>query len=174
LRNALTVGLRPASAADLPALMDLFCDARAWHAAKGVDVWSSFDPALIARDVAQRRIHVAHYEGTVCGTVTLLDSDPLVWGGDDKEALYVHRLATARSLAGKGIGAQILRWAAEFARARGKRFLRLETWDGNRGMRRYYEQQGFRHVEDRYFPLDSPLPDDYRGTHKSLYELELI
>ena len=173
MRTTLTVSLRPACAADLPALMALFRDARAWHVAKGVDVWSTFDPALIARDVAQRRIHVAHCEGAVCGTVTLLDSDPLVWGAEDKDALYVHRFATARSLAGKGIGAQILRWATEFARARGKRFLRLETWDGNPGMRRYYEQHGFRHVQDRYFPLDSPLPADYRGTHKSLYELGL-
>ena len=39
--------------------------------------------------------------------------------------------------------------------------------------RDYYERQGFRHVRDQYFAPDSPLPADYRGTHKSLYQLEL-
>jgi len=52
----------------------------------------------------------------------------------------------------------LLRWTQDVARQSGKRWLRLDTWDGNRKMRDYYERQGFL---------------DYRGTHKSLYQLEL-
>jgi len=40
-------------------------------------------------------------------------------------------------------------------------------------MRDYYEREGFRHVRDEYYAPDSPLPADYRGTHKSLYQLDL-
>src|SRR5262249_23073694 len=46
-------------------------------------------------------------------------------------------------------------------------------WDTNRKLRTYYEQQGFRHIRDVFFPSDSPIPEGYRGTRKSLYELAL-
>ena len=94
-----------------------------------------------------------------------------LWQRGDE--LYVHKLAVARRHGGLGIGAEILRWAQGLAAQRGKRRLRLDTWDGNRKMREYYERQGFRHVRDQFFAPDSPLPADYRGTHKSLYQLDL-
>jgi GNAT superfamily N-acetyltransferase len=72
-----------------------------------------------------------------------------------------------------GIGARLIRWAGSAARRRGKKWLRLDTWNGNRKMREYYERQGFRHVRDEFFALDSPMADDYRGTFKSLYQLEV-
>jgi len=162
-----------AERADLEAVMGLLREARSWHERQGVDAWREFDTARIAADIAAGRVHVARTEGTVCGTVTLMDSDGLVWGEEQGDELYVHKLAVARRLAGRGIGAQILRWAQGSARERGKHRLRLDTWDGNRKMREYYERQGFRHVRDKYFAPDSPLPADYRGTRKSLYQLDL-
>lgn len=168
-----TIEIAPARLNDLGALLSLFSDARAWHEAKGVDVWSAFDATQIASDVAQGKVFVARMFGQVCGTVTLVDSDALVWGSDDGQAIYVHRLTTSRKLAGKGIGGDILQWAGGFAKQRGKRYLRLDTWNENPGMRDYYERHGFRHVRDKFFPIGSPLPVDYGGTTKSLYELDL-
>ena len=75
----------------------------------------------------------------------------------------MHKLAVARRHAGLGIGAEILRWAQGLAVQRGKRRLRLDTWDGNRKMRDYYERQGFRHVRDEYFAPDSPLARPVKG-----------
>jgi len=94
-------------------------------------------------------------------------------GDGSRSAFYVHRLASSRKTAGRGIGAALLRWAQGLAKECRKECLRLDTWDGNRKMRDYYEQQGFRHVRDEFFPVDSPAPADYRGTWKSLYELDL-
>ena len=159
--------------ADLDAVMSLLREARSWHAKQGVDAWREFDTARIAADIAAGRVYVAQSSVEVCGTVTLVESDGLVWGEERGDELYVHKLAVARRHAGLGIGAQILRWAQGLARERGKRRLRLDTWDGNRKMRDYYEREGFRHVRDQYFAPDSLLPADYRGTHKSLYQLDL-
>ncbi len=149
-----------AARADLDAVMDLLREARGWHQEQGVEAWREFDLARIAADIDAGRVYMAHGTAGVCGTVT----------GD---AIYVHKLAVSRSLAGRGIGTEVLRWARDAARQKGRRWLRLDTWDGNRKMRDYYERQGFRHVRDQYFAPDSPLPADYRGTHKSLYQLEL-
>lgn len=162
-----------ATSTDFDAVMQLLSDARRWHQGRGVDVWQPFDPAQIARDISEGRVYVAKIDGWVCGTVTLAESDPLVWGADGGEALYVHKLASSRTSPGIGIGAELIRWARAEAKRRGKNWLRLDTWSGNRGMREYYERQGFRHVRDEFFPLDGPLPPDYRGTYKSLYQIEL-
>ena len=165
--------LVPASPADFDAVMRLLLEARAWHLRKGVDVWKEFDRSAIAADVEAGRVFVAKAGDEICGTVTLAESDALVWGADKKSAFYVHRLVSSRQAHGRGIGAAILRWTQDHARRHGKTCLRLDTWDTNGKMREYYENQGFRHVRDQFFPVDSPAPPDYRGTHKSLYELEL-
>ena len=162
-----------AERADLEAVMSLLREARGWHEKQGVDAWREFDTARIAADIAAGLVYVARAGSEICGTITLLETDGVVWGEERGDELYVHKLAVARRHAGLGIGAEILRWAQGLAVQRGKRRLRLDTWDGNRKMRDYYERQGFRHVRDEYFAPDSPLPADYRGTHKSLYQLDL-
>lgn len=162
-----------ASVEDFDAVMKLLSDARRWHREKGVDVWQAFDPVQIGKDIREGRVFVAQAGGLVCGTVTLVDRDALVWGRDERgDALYIHKLASSRASAGTGIGERLIDWARGEARRRGRKWLRLDTWNGNRGMREYYEGQGFRHVRDEFFAPDSPLPADYRGTYKSLYQLE--
>ena len=161
----------PATSVDLDAVLRLLSEARRWQRERGFDVWREFDPARIAEDISAARVYVGKIGGAICATVTLVESDPLVWGADAAEALYIHKLASSRSL--PGAGARVIEWTQEEARRRGKKWLRLDTWNGNPGMRAYYEKQGFRHVRDEFFPPDSPLPADYRGTYKSLYQLDL-
>lgn len=162
-----------ATRTDLSAVIQLLLDAQRWQMREGVDVWQEVDPKIVEANIASGHAFVAKVGDTVCGTVTLMDSDPLVWASDQTNAVYIHRLASSRNEIGYGIGAKILQWVKTYAKQRGKTRLRLDTWNTNRKMRAYYEKLGFRHVRDVFFPLDSPLPADYRGTHKSLYELEL-
>jgi GNAT superfamily N-acetyltransferase len=163
----------PASGADFEAVVNLLAAARSWQRTMGVDVWQQFDPAQIAADISRGCVYVGKAGDALCATVTLLESDPLVWGPDGGRALYIHKLASSRDERGRGAGARIIAWVRDMARQRDKRWLRLETWRENRKMRAYYERQGFRHVRDQFFPPDSALPADYRGTYKSLYQLEL-
>ena len=164
--------VRAANRGDTDSVMQLLSDARRWHIDQEVDVWSEFDRALIERDVLAGRVYLAMDGASACGTVTLVEADPLVWGPDEKgDALYIHKLASSRAPCGRGIGAGLIQWARTVARQRRRKWLRLDTWNTNRKMREYYEKQGFRHVRDEFFPLVSPLPADYRGTYKSLYQL---
>lgn len=167
------MGIWPAGAAELDAVMQLLGEARDWQRARGVDVWSEFDRACIAQDISGGLVHVAKKQGAVWGAVTLVESDSLVWGSDGGRALYLHRLVSSRQAAGRGSGALLIRWARVVAAWRCKKWLRLETWSENRAIYDYYQKQGFRHVTDRFFPLDSPLPADYRGTTKSLFQIDL-
>ena len=155
--------VRNALLADLDAVMALLEGARAWHREQGLPVWSGFDRRELAADIARRCVFLAD----ACATVTLVEED-LVWP-TAAAALYVHRLASAR----RGMGAQLLTWAGRLALERRKSCLRLETWAENRRMRDYYERHGFRHVTDRFYPADAAVPQDYRGTWKSLYQRDL-
>jgi ribosomal protein S18 acetylase RimI-like enzyme len=165
--------IEPARVEDLDAVTSLLREARDWQRSQGVDEWRAFDGQQIASDIAGARVFVARRGAELLGTITLRQSDEPVWESDARRALYVHKLASLRRPEGRGVGAAMLQWAQDFARRAGRDCLRLDTWHDNARMRAYYERQGFRHVRDRFFPADSPLPEDYRGTWKSLYELEL-
>ena len=59
-------------------------------------------------------------------TLCLPWADPMFWLQADHEALYVHHLAVKRSHAGRGIGEQLLVWAAELTAGAGRSFLRSD------------------------------------------------
>ncbi|MFJ9868869.1 GNAT family N-acetyltransferase [Streptomyces sp. NPDC101165] len=58
-------------------------------------------------------------------------------------ALYLRRMAVSRDAGGGGVGARLMDWAADRAAAQGKRWLRLDAWKDNEGLRRYYKGAGF-------------------------------
>jgi len=164
------MGVWPATGADFEAVMALLHAAQDWQRARGLPVWQPFDPVAIAASISSAEVYVARTQDRVQATVTLVEgNEPLVWGDDGGCGLYIHRLASSRH----GAGAILIQWARVVAAWRCKRWLRLETWQENRALRDYYERQGFRHVRDAVFAPDSPLPADYRGTRKSLYQIEL-
>jgi GNAT superfamily N-acetyltransferase len=162
-----------ATDADLGLVIELLCEARLRQERQGVDVWHPIDQGRVARDVAAGRVLIARDELGACGTVTVQESDELIWGLDETAALYVHRLVVSPRAKRRGIGVRILGRVGELARQRRKICLRLDTWDRNLKIRRYYEEQGFRHIRDKFFAPAPELPPDYSGTWKSLYELDL-
>jgi len=79
----------------------------------------------------------------VIGCVRVQDADPLFWGAREELAAYVHSLTIDRSLAGRGIGAQVLDAIGVESAARGARWLRLDCGETAAGLRTYYESCGF-------------------------------
>lgn len=65
---------------------------------------------------------------------------------------YVHGVMVARAQSGQGIGAALLRWAEEQARAAGAPALRLDCVESNHRLRAHYLAQGFDEVGRRDFP----------------------
>ena len=64
------------------------------------------------------------------------------------DALHIFELHVASDVRGRGIGGEVLRFAEEQARARGRSLLSLTTTTSNPA-RRLYERSGFRVVETR-------------------------
>jgi ribosomal protein S18 acetylase RimI-like enzyme len=83
--------------------------------------------------------------------------------------VYVHRLAVAQTHRGSRLGQRLLAWVEERATERGAAFVRLDCATDNPSLRRFYEQQGFRHVRD----VTVTALGGGRQLTSSLYEREL-
>ena len=144
-RAPVPLDLTPASPADLATIAAVLEDARRWLAGRAIAQWPRpFADASIAEKIAAGEFWVARLDGWPVAVVRLLWADPLFWGEREQgDAVYVHTLAVRRDHAGRGIGALVLRWAEGRARARRRRFLRLDYMADNRALVGYYEREGF-------------------------------
>lgn len=74
---------------------------------------------------------VTDEDKAIIATITLnAYADPEFWtaADDPDDALYVHRMAVARSASGQEIGSALLDWAARHVVDAEKKWLRLDAW----------------------------------------------
>jgi GNAT superfamily N-acetyltransferase len=144
--------IRAATPADVPVIDSLLREAEAWLRGRGIPMWQPAELLVdqMARDVASGMYFIAEVDGVVAGTIRFQLEDTEFWPdlpGDD--SAFVHRLAVRRAYAGTGVGGELLAWAADRARALGRRYLRLDCDASRPRLRAFYERQGFRHHSDR-------------------------
>jgi len=144
-----SLSIRPALPHELAIVMAIQDDAAAWLKANGIRQWTSPLPRscwdYVERAIASREVYLACWPecGYAVGTLRLKWTDPRLWPADPEAAAYVHDLAVRRNLKGHRIGALMLEWAKEQARARGRAYLRLDCVAWNPALRQYYEHIGF-------------------------------
>lgn len=157
--------IREGVAADLCAIYDIFDEARGTIAALGIDQWQNGYPSreVIEKDIAlsQSRVVVTdggvctacgRFGGQACATFALIfDGEPTynkIYGGewltgDSDSYIAIHRVAISVAMRGRGIAGEIMSYAADTARALGRKSLRIDTHRGNVVMRKMLEKQGF-------------------------------
>lgn len=141
--------IRQARPRDTKAIMGLLAEATGWLKAKGLDQWQGpIDrrETLVKRDIGVRAVWVVTHVGRVVATITVDHlADTQLWREEDRvrSALYVHRMAVARSESGIGLGAALLDWAANRVVRSGRTRLRLDAWASNEALHRYYKSLGF-------------------------------
>lgn len=150
----MTYRIRPASSADVPALMALRTEAEGWLPRVGTDQWS--DPETGGRAIARwhetiddgRAWVVLDSDGSTVGTVSRGPADRDFWHDEDhpESGFYLYKLITGRSVAGRGVGSLVLDWACRIAALEGRDWLRIDCWRTNTSLQRYYEGLGFKHV----------------------------
>jgi RimJ/RimL family protein N-acetyltransferase len=146
--------IEPASADDLPTLLDMRREASEWLATRGIDQWRNPWPteeAMTARIVASIEAGetwmVRDQAGNTAATVTLdTFADPQLWTPEEQQqpALYLHRLIVRRQWA--GWGTSILDWACLQAGVLAKDWVRIDVWTDNVALHKYYLRNGFQHV----------------------------
>lgn len=147
-------GFRRARTKDLPEILAVIGQAKAYFKGAGIDQWQNGYPnaGVISGDIARGQSYVYIRNGRVAGTMAVLPAPEKTYavitegswlGGPDYAV--VHRIAVDESLKGQGIAGVLLRETETLCRAGGKNSIRVDTHEQNASMRRLLEKHGFRH-----------------------------
>ncbi len=115
----------------------------------------------IEEAVDEGSLYVAEDAGKIAGAFIVnhtqgagYSSASWAWQGGEERVAVLHLLATDPAMQGKGVGARMLRCAADVCRARGDGAIRLDTLPWNVPGKRLYEGFGFQYRGD--VALDYP------------------
>jgi GNAT superfamily N-acetyltransferase len=160
MTRTLRIAQAKATKEHLQAILGLVEEARTWLPAKGTNQWSEPWPDQEGRnDRVWRGLEVGatwmvwdrnEDKDILAATVTIAAKPNLaVWSKSScnlaDQAVYAHRLITARNYAGYGLGAELIDWTG----LRGRReyrakWIRIDVWTSNEALHGYYMKRGFK------------------------------
>jgi ribosomal protein S18 acetylase RimI-like enzyme len=152
--------IAPATEADLPVVFALLDEALGWLVSRGITgQWGTTPfsemPTMKARFmewIAEGAFFIARVDGVAAGTLALSERIPgyalHALPAFPEPAFYLEAFTTSRTLAGRGIGRELLRWAEDYAAAKGKRAIWLDCWADNPELLAYYVRAGYEKQRD--------------------------
>lgn len=142
--------IRRAVSTDLPEVIMILRSAADWLHARGYDQWPdgspTLGPAKISAQIARGEFWLVTEDGEAAACVAISgDGDTDFWTPCElaEPAVYLSKLAIARSYAGRGLGAVLLRWACDRAASLGVKWVRLDVWRTNTDLQSYYRERGW-------------------------------
>ena len=161
------MNIRKTASCDADALLALFDEARKTIAALGINQWQNGYPnrEVVDEDISKCRSYIVEHDGMTAGSFALIeDGEPTYdkiyngeWlTGDTDCYIAIHRVAVAVCMRGKGTAAEIIEYAKEFAREKGRKSVRIDTHEGNVVMRRMLEKNGFTYCGEIYLENGDP------------------
>ncbi|WP_210514020.1 GNAT family N-acetyltransferase [Hymenobacter terricola] len=142
--------IRPATAADLPAILALVRRVVPLMNASGNFQWTGDYPneAVFTSDIERNHLWVAELDAGVAGVAALTTDQDEEYAQADwdvtEPALVTHRLAVDPATQGKGVALALMEQAEKQAVAQGLRFLRVDTNSENAATQRLFPKLGYR------------------------------
>ena len=144
MRDSLNLQFRPATQADLPAIVRMLAEDELGSQRERFETplphayYIAFE--AIEADPNQQVI-VADLNGEVVGTLQLTFLPSISYQGGVRA--QVESVRVLAQLRGQGIGARLMEWAIEQARQRGCHLMQLTSHKSRSGAHRFYEKLGF-------------------------------
>ena len=147
--------IRKTTKEDIKEIMPIFEEARGTIAALGIDQWQNGYPSeeVVLADIEKDQSYLCELDGKVRGTFAMLENGEPTYdeifdghwqtGDDSRDYIAIHRVAISVSSRGSGLSGKIIGYAADFAKEKGRKSLRIDTHRGNVVMRRMLEKNGF-------------------------------
>ena len=162
---------RSAEPGDATALADLgkraFCAAFA-HLYKPEDLAAflrnEHTPAKVAKEITDPGMLVrlaVDDDGAMVGFCKLVLASSLAEHGTALAPLELKQLYLDPARIGGGIGAALMDWTLDVARARGADAIQLSVWSGNEGAQRFYARYGFAKIADIQFWVGQQCDDEF-------------
>ena len=162
----------PSTLGDIDRIFALYDAGTAYQKAVGGLHWKGFERTLVEREIAEARQFKIVVEGVIVCVFVLTFDDAVLWRERSADpAIYIHRIAIDPAERGKGYVKRIVAWAREYCRARGKRFIRMDTGSGNERLNAYYVSCGFTYLGVVKYDHADGLPAHYKTGSSSLFEM---
>ncbi|QYR22449.1 GNAT family N-acetyltransferase [Paenibacillus sp. sptzw28] len=124
-------------------------EAALWLKSEGQEMWKE-DQISIARLYANYKteeIYIGRLGGMSAAVMILQEEDAFFWPNAIRnESFYVHKLAIRRDFAKTGLSNEMINWAKAWARAKGKKYLRLDCAADRPKLCGFYEKNGFKRI----------------------------
>ena len=138
---------------DVPAVMRLVDQAKAYMKESGIDQWQNGYPNAesIEKDIAHGYSYVMEEDGRIVGTLAVIfDGEPTydkiydgAWKTEGEPYAAVHRVAVDAGCKGRGIAGAMIEEVAKLCRKRGVRSIKNDTHRDNQSMQRMQAKNGF-------------------------------
>jgi ribosomal protein S18 acetylase RimI-like enzyme len=132
---------------------------------KNIFQWDENYPSqdALEKDLKRNELFVIIFEEKVLGCIALtskIDNEylPIKWLTQNKNNLYVHRLAIHPNSQGKGFAQQLMDFAETFAVKNNFISIRLDTFSKNKRNQKFYELRGYKRLGNVYFLNQSKDP----------------
>ena len=145
------IEIRARSEEQLGDFVELLEEAGAWLWERGIAQWppgSSRAQLPLLRAMLQEGVLVlAGGDERPAGGCIVTTTPTAEWEDHEHRAATLHKLVVTREFAGRGLGGRLVAWAESWAREHDRLLLRLDCWDGNRFLRKFYRDLGFEELQ---------------------------
>ena len=135
--------------------------------------WQGFSRSLVETEIAENRQYKILVKGEVACIFAVTFEDKLIWGDQDVDSIYIHRIVTHPGFRGYSFVKEIIKWAKAFAPLNGIKYIRMDTWADNEKLLAYYTDCGFDYVGVVTMQETEGLPKHYEGISLSLFEIKV-
>ena len=135
--------------------------------------WQGFSRSLVETEIAENRQYKILVKGEVACIFAVTFEDKLIWGDQDVDSIYIHRIVTHPEFRGYSFVKEIIKWAKAFAPLNGIKYIRMDTWADNEKLLAYYTDCGFDYVGVVTMQETEGLPKHYEGISLSLFEIKV-
>jgi ribosomal protein S18 acetylase RimI-like enzyme len=163
-----------ASPDDLPFICELFEQGIAFQKSRNYIGWNSYDTNYIRKDIDGKLLFKIIVEENILCVFSICFNDRLIWRDMEKgDAVYLHRIILNRQFAGSKAFEKVLEWSIRFARDKGLKHIRMDTWADNSRIIDFYKGYGFRFIENYKTSDTEDLPVQHRNLNVALLEYSL-
>jgi ribosomal protein S18 acetylase RimI-like enzyme len=132
--------------ADAGLASSIMLEVAEWLKEQGQTLWfpEELTPEKLMGPIDAGELYLVMMQSRPVGTVIFQLHDKTYWPDmPEGDAAYIHKIIVRRSVAGQGLGAQIIAWAKEKAHSAGMAYLRLDTEAARAKLCALYESAGF-------------------------------
>ena len=131
---------------DITSIIEILKQRCDWFRENNIKQWTddyyidryNFD--YFSKEMNINKLYVVRINEEIVGVFLLKDEDKTYWN-DNKNAYYIHHLAT--KVQHKGLGKKILKFIVDLAKENGKMCIRIDCMKNNEKLNKYYLSKGF-------------------------------